>query len=144
MKFQIYSTSSITSRICSPQLFWPSSFDRTIFKKTAPTASSVTSQANYPRKESYQHPELVVCQRQELSEVMMAAIPGGDRTRKSSSASTGTGGSRSSSRGARKKSRSRSRSKSSERMLHGQLHSDPSGYNKGQDCCGGFVPPHRY
>jgi len=74
---------------------------------------SVTSQANLPKKEPYQHPELVVCQRQELAEIMIAAIPE-DRTRKSSS-STGTG-SRSSSR-ARRKSRSRSRSKSSERIL---------------------------
>ena len=86
-------------------------FDNLILKTTSEI--SVTSQANYPKKESYQHPELVVCQRQELPEVMMAAIPE-DRTRKSSS-STGTG-SRSSSR-ARQKSRSRSRSKSSERML---------------------------
>ena len=68
---------------------------------------------NHPKKDSYQHPELVVCQRHEVSEVMTATIPE-DKTRKSSS-STGTG-SRASSR-ARQKSRSRSRSKSSERML---------------------------
>jgi len=86
-------------------------FDNLVFKETSDI--SVSTQANYPKKESYQHPELVVCQRQELSEVMMAAIPE-DKARKSSS-STGTG-SRSSSR-ARQKSRSRSRSKSSERML---------------------------
>lgn len=109
---ELYNISNVKSEIISEvETVASEHFDNLIFKQTSDI--SVTSQPNYPKKESYQHPELVVCQRQELPEVMMAAIPE-DRTRKSSS-STGTG-SRSSSR-ARQKSRSRSRSKSSERML---------------------------
>ena len=65
---------------------------------------------SYTREESYFHPELVICQRQELPMKKTAA------TIVDSAESTSGANSRSSSKG-RRKSRSRSRSKSSERVL---------------------------